>query len=79
MKITEMRSSRNGKFFMAGSSDGKIIVFNSETGELIYTVGLNGASYFALTNNGIATSDGDFYEVREKDFTVYEKRFDVGT
>lgn len=54
-------------------------VCNAETGELIYTVGLNGASYFALTNNGIATSDGDFYEVREKDFTVYEKRFDVGT
>ena len=33
MKITEMRSSENGKFFMAGSSDKKIIVFNSETGE----------------------------------------------
>lgn len=33
MKITEMRSSLDGKFFIAGSSDGEIIVINSETGE----------------------------------------------
>ncbi len=33
MEICEMRSGENGKFFMAGSPDGKIIVFNSKTGE----------------------------------------------
>ena len=52
-------------------------VRNAETGELIYTIGLNGANYFAFTNNGIAASNGDFYEVHEKDFTVHEKRFDT--
>ncbi len=52
-------------------------VRNAETGELIYTVGLNGANYFAFTYNGIAASNGDFYELHEKDFTLHEKRFDV--
>lgn len=54
-------------------------VRNAETGELIYTVGLNGADYFAFTYNGIAVSNGDCYEINEKDFTPHEKRFDVGT
>ena len=33
MEICEMASCENGKFFMAGSPDGEILVFNSETCE----------------------------------------------
>ncbi len=53
-------------------------VFSAETGELVYKIGLNDGNYFALTNTGVAASNGDFYELCEKDFTVHEKRFDVG-
>ena len=53
-------------------------VRNAETGELIYTIGLNDGYYYAFTNTGIATDGGDFYELHENDFALQTKRFDMG-
>ncbi len=52
-------------------------VRSAETGELIYTVGLNNGHYFALIDNGIASSNGDLYEISENSFTLKERYFDV--
>ena len=52
-------------------------VRNAETGEIVYTVGLSDAGYFAFTNSGIVSSDGDFYELCEKDFTLQKNQFDM--
>lgn len=54
-------------------------VRSAETGELIYTVGLNNGHYFAFIDNGskIAASNGDLYEISEKSFTLKERYFDI--
>ncbi len=52
-------------------------VRSAETGELIYTVGLNEGNYFTFTDNGIAASNGDLYELSENSFTLKEKYFDI--
>ncbi len=54
-------------------------VRSAETGELVYTVGLYEGNYFTFTDCGIVASNGDFYELQEKDFVLKEKRFDMLT
>lgn len=71
MEINEMESSVNGKFFMAGSSDGKIMVFNSETGERFgpyQTEFLSGGRRMCLSDDGELFAAGNY----NKSVTVYE-------
>lgn len=73
MKITEMRSSRDGKFFIAGSSDGEIIVINSETGERF------GAYQTKFESGGrrmCVSDDGEYFAAGSysRDVSVYETK-----
>ncbi len=71
MDICEMRSSRNGKFFLTGDSDGNVTIFNSETGEKFGSYKTN---FESGGNRMCVTDDGKYFVAAaySMDLTLYE-------